>query len=216
MPDAPAYESRASSITKFLLIAAVTFAVASLLDRWAYEHLADMRVYERDWGRLLRIIGYLPLWVLAAAALVLHDGGVAASARWRRGGLLLGSAALGGLAAEVLKLLLRRERPRVTGGDYVFRPFTQDPLHSGGLGLPSSHTLVAFAGAAMLARLFPRAAPVWYLVAVGCALTRVMSQSHFLSDTVLAAFVGFAVAALLWRRWGIHGAPPRAEGVRGG
>ncbi len=208
MPDAQ--RLRAIDVLGFLLITLVVFAAASLLDSWSYERLVYMRVHDRDWGRMFRIFGYLPLWALVAAALVLHDRAAVFAAPWWRGGLLLGTAALGGLTAEVLKLLLRRERPRLTGGSYEFRSFTQDPFSTGGLSLPSSHTLVAFAGATMLARLFPRAAPVWYLFAVGCAVTRILSQAHFLSDVVLAAFAGFAVSVLLWR-WAARASPPRTE-----
>lgn len=214
MPDAQ--RLRAIDVLGFLLITLVVFAAASLLDSWSYERLVYMRVHDRDWGRMFRIFGYLPLWALLAVALVLHDRAAVVAASWRRGGLLLAAAALGGLTAEVLKLILRRERPRLTGGSYEFRPFTQDPFSTGGLGLPSSHTLVAFAGATMLAKLFPRAAPVWYLFAVGCAVTRMLSQAHFLSDVVLAAFVGFALSVVLWR-WAARASPPRTEEpTRGG
>jgi membrane-associated phospholipid phosphatase len=193
-----------------LLAAAIILYVATLLDGWAYASLVDPRVYERDWGRLLRVIGYLPLWILMAAALVLHDRGEhpRGTSVWRRGTLLLGAVTAGGLAAEVLKLLLRRERPRLTDGEYVFRAFSDRPFHTGGIGLPSSHALVAFAAAAMLARLFPRATPVWYLLATGCALTRVMSRAHFLSDVALAALTGWAIVALIWR-WQEKRAPAR-------
>ncbi|MGH7560630.1 MAG: phosphatase PAP2 family protein, partial [Gemmatimonadales bacterium] len=68
------------------------------------------------------------------------------------------------------------------------------------IGLPSSHVMVAFAGAAVLARLFPGAAPVGYLLAAGCALTRVLARAHFLSDVVVGAVAGWAVGALIWRR----------------
>jgi membrane-associated phospholipid phosphatase len=201
-----------------LLAAAVVLSVATLLDGWAYANLVDPRIYERDWGRLLRVIGYLPLWILMAAALVLHDRGEQPRGIpvWRRGALLFGAALTGGVAAEVLKLLLRRERPRLTDGEYFFRAFGDRPFHSGGIGLPSSHTLVAFAAAAMLARLFPRAAPVWYLLASGCALTRVMTRAHFLSDVTLAALVGWAIVALIWR-WQEKRTPARPdEEVRAG
>ena len=66
--------------------------------------------------------------------------------------------------------------------------------------MPSSHTLVAFAGATAMARLFPRAWWLWYLLAAGCALTRVMAVAHFLSDTIVAALLGYAVGDLL-SRW---------------
>jgi membrane-associated phospholipid phosphatase len=184
---------------------------AHLLDGWFYEHFVDTRVYERDWGRLLRVIGYLPTWVFAATALVLTDWPLRVSGRamdaWRRGLLLLAAVAAGGIAAEVLKLLLRRERPRAHEGEYFFRVFTDRPFHSGGLALPSSHALVAFAAAAMLARLFPRAAPVWYSLAVGCALTRVAAQAHFMSDVVVAGVAGWLVVAWIWRLQSRRGAP---------
>jgi membrane-associated phospholipid phosphatase len=72
------------------------------------------------------------------------------------------------------------------------------PLSTSGLALPSSHALVAFAAAAMLARLYPRARWLWYALAAGCALTRVLARAHFLSDVTLAAIIGWAVAAVLW------------------
>lgn len=191
---------------RFGLIALVLLLGAHALDGWFYANFTDPDVYNRDWGRLLRVIGYLPTWILASAALVLTDWPNGRpghrSPAWRRGLLLLGGAAAGGLTAEILKLLLRRERPRAHDGEYFFRSFADRPFHSGGLALPSSHAIVGFAAAAVLARLFPRAAPVWYLLAIGCGLTRVSARAHFLSDVVLAGIAGWLVVALIWRRWG--------------
>jgi membrane-associated phospholipid phosphatase len=180
--------------------------VAHAADRWAFEALALEGVYEEDWGRMLRVMGFLPFWLVAGIALVLNDwparlaGSVAPALR--RGLLLVGSAALSGAAGELLKLLLRRERPRAHDGEYVFRAFTDRPLHSGGLALPSSHAIIAFGAAAMLSRLFPRAWPVWYALAAGCGLTRVAAGAHFLSDVAVAFLAAWAVTALLWRRFG--------------
>lgn len=200
---------------RFAMIAIVLVAVAHALDGWAYEHVIDERVYERDWGRLLRVMGFLPLWLLAGAALVLQDWPLrspgSAWPAWRRGVILFGAATTGGVAAELLKLVFRRERPRAHDGEYVFRAFTDRPLHNGGLALPSSHALVAFAAAAMLSRLFPRATPIWFLLAAGCGYTRVASQAHFVSDIVVAALVGWLVAAWVWR-W----KPRNARGGNGG
>lgn len=182
---------------------ALAFAVTCLADPWVYQQVHDPRVYERDWGRLLRVMGFLGTWVALAVAVALHEGSVPArrAAATRRAWLLVGSAALGGLVAEVGKLLLRRERPQAHDGLYGFRDFADRTWSTSGLALPSSHTLVAFAGAAMLARLFPRARWVGYTLAAGCAMTRVMARAHFLSDVVLAAGLGWVVAFVLTRRW---------------
>jgi membrane-associated phospholipid phosphatase len=191
---------------RFLVIALMVMVGAHLVDGWAYRHLVMADVYGRDWGRMFRVMGFAPIWLLAAIALVLTDWPLrlerGARAAWVRGSLLLGSVAAAGILGELLKLLFRRERPGAHDGAYVFRAFSDRPFYSGGLALPSSHSIVAFGAACMLARLFPRAAPVWYLLAVGCGLTRVMAHAHFVSDVAAAALVAWAVAAWLWRRWG--------------
>jgi membrane-associated phospholipid phosphatase len=183
--------------------AILALGVATALDPWAFRHLALPDVYGRDWGRLLRILGFLPTWALVSIALVLCDASpdVARASRVRRlrGLLPLVSAALAGLAGEVLKLLLRRERPEAHAGAYVFRSWSHHPFSTGGLALPSSHAVVAFGAAAMLARLYPRARWLWYALAAGCALTRLLARAHFLSDVTLAAIAGWVVAAGLWR-----------------
>ena len=59
--------------------------------------------------------------------------------------------------------------------------------------------MLAFGAAAMLARMYPRGRWLWYAVAAGCGLTRVLARAHFVSDIALAAVVGWAVTALIWR-----------------
>jgi membrane-associated phospholipid phosphatase len=175
--------------------------VASLLaDRWVFRRVAVPDVYGSDLGRLLRVAGYLPTWLLGAAAFMLHDRArrpAPVGGPWRRGALLALAPVLGGLGAEGLKLLLRRERPGAHDGAWVFRPFLERPFDTGGLGLPSSHAMVAFAGASMAAALLPRTAPVWLLWAAGCAATRVLTQAHFTSDVVVAGIAGALVTQLL-------------------
>jgi membrane-associated phospholipid phosphatase len=187
---------------RYLAVVLLAVAASVTLDAWVYDHVIYERVYEEDWGRLLRVQGFWPLWLLAAVALVMNDWPARAAGRLypaiMRGWLLIASATTAGLVGEVLKILLRRERPRAHDGEYFFRSFADRPLSSSGLALPSSHTIVAFGAAFMLARLFPRAWPVWYLLAAGCGLTRLFVQAHFLSDVVVAALAAWAVAAVVW------------------
>jgi membrane-associated phospholipid phosphatase len=189
------------------------FAGAMALDAWAYRHLVRKTIYDGDLGRMLRIAGFLPTWAIVSVALLVCDPSRrdAAQTRWRRwrGLLPLISAALAGLLGEVLKLLLRRERPEAHAGTYVFRSWSDHPLSSGGLGLPSSHAIVAFGALAMLAHMNPRARWLWFAVAAGCAITRVLAHAHFLSDVVLAGIAGSLLASALWRWW--EGASGRAS-----
>ena len=180
------------------------FLIAYVSDQWIFHHFTFPGVYDRGWGRMLRLAGYFPLWGIVALALVLHDWVPRTLATLRqasrRGLLLFWSAALGGIVAELLKVAFHRERPGLTDGLHVFRPWADRPFSTAQLGLPSSEAAVAFAAAAVLARLFPEAGLLWYALAVGCGLTRVASGAHFMSDVVLAAFVSYVVAWILWRR----------------
>ncbi len=177
------------------LLAVLAIVVAHLGDPYAYQHLAKDGVYDADFGRMFRIVGYLPIWILLAVAVWLHT-------RDRRTALLIGGMpALGGLAAEVFKILLRRERPNLHDGAYCFRPFSERFWSTRDIGLPSSHAMVAFSGAWVLCRLYPKAWPVWIGLAVGCAITRVQAQAHFLSDVTVAAVLAYGVVAWLWRRY---------------
>jgi membrane-associated phospholipid phosphatase len=197
-----------------LLLILTVVTLAHLLDWWTHTALANPRLAERDLGRMLRVMGFLPFWALAAVALALCDAAhraVDGMVRYARALLLFFAAGLGGLAAEVMKLLARRERPNVEIGEYVFRGWTEQTLNTGGLGLASSHAGVALGAAFMLARLFPRARYVWYTLGVGCAYSRVAAGAHFLSDVVVSGVLAFLVVALLWRRFGAVAPPATAE-----
>jgi len=199
-----------------LLVVVALLLAAHMVDWWAHANLQAPRLAEKDLGRMLRVMGFLPFWFVIALALALcdraHEVGSAAT-RHARAWLLVGGATLGGLVAEVLKLTVRRERPNLQVGEYVFREWSERPFHTGGLGLASSHAGVAFGAAFMLARLFPRARWVWYGLSVGCAYSRIAAGVHFVSDVVVAGMLAFAVVALLWRRWGHLASRTGAEPV---
>ena len=180
-----------------LIASALLLVGAVLLDHWAWTTLRYDKVYEKDWGRLFRVMGFLPTWIAGSVALLLYD-----RERPRHAVLLTLSPAIAGLVGEILKLLIRRERPGLHDGAYVFRDFTDHPLSARALGLPSSHAIVAFGGAAIASYLFPRTWPVWWFLAAGTALTRVLAGQHFLSDVVFAAVIAWFVVRFIWRRFG--------------
>ena len=179
-----------------VLIAVVLIALSMLADGWVAEHVRYGRVYETDWGRMLRNFGYLPFWLLAAIALALHDR--ESSAWWRRAAMLAAAPTLAGMAGEALKILVRRGRPPDVGNAYAFRAWSNHPLSSRGFGFPSSHAVVAFGAAAILSRMFPRARWVWYAAAAACAFSRLLAHAHYLSDVVAGAAIGIGVAGLAW------------------
>ena len=183
------------------LLSACLIVAAHLLDPWVWACVRDPKVYERDWGRLLRSAGFLPTWLIVAIALWAHDKGLPG---WRwRGGLMVLVPTIAGALAEVLKLIFRRLRPGDSSPDYVFRSFLDNPWSNKGLGLPSSHMMVAMGAAVVLARLFPRVWWMWYLIAIGCGLTRMLAVAHYASDVAVAAVVAYIVGDVLMR-WGLR------------
>ena len=180
---------------------AVTLAflvVPALLDQWGYHHAVVKNVYDQDWARLLRVMGFWPTWLTIAIAVFLQHREVDVVAAKKYFWLIAGSPAVAGLLCEIMKLLIRRERPETSDGEWSFRGWDDHPWSTAGLSTPSSHTMVAFAGATMLARIFPKARWVYYVLAWGCAATRVLSHAHYVSDVTFGALLGWAVAWGLW------------------
>ncbi len=173
-------------------------ALPMLADKWVYDHGYIANVYDRDWARLLRVMGFAPTWGVVALAMWLHERPEAAARASARAWYLVTATLAGGLLAEILKLLLRRERPMVNDGFYGFRAWSDHPFSTSGLAWPSSHTMVAFAAATAMARLFPRARWVWYSLAAGCGITRVLAHAHFLSDVTLGMLFGWCVGWGVW------------------
>jgi len=181
-----------------LAMLAFFFFVPMLRDKWVYDNWYHENLYDLDWARLLREIGWYPTWMIAALALWLTQRHIDVVEAKRKALYLLAAPALAGIVCEVLKLSIRRVRPDVNAGEYGFRAWSESPFSTAGLATPSSHTMVAFAAATALARLFPGARWVWYSLAAGCAATRVLAHAHFLSDVTLGAFLGWSVGWGVW------------------
>ncbi len=179
----------------FFVAAAVTLGAALLVDHWVFANL-HIEKTNTDFFRLLRVMGYVPTWLLVAGAFLLLDW----PRWWERALWLVASVLAGGAAAEVMKILARRLRPSEASlGQYQFRRWSEDFFDSGGLGLPSSHTAVAFAAAWMLCKLHPRAWPIFIIAAMGCGFSRLAAGAHYVSDTVAAAALAWITTELLAR-----------------
>lgn len=104
-----------------------------------------------------------------------------------------------GILVNVLKYLIGRIRPRhlFEQGLYGFEPLnTQWGMNS----FPSGHSQAIFAAMMALFFIYPRYDAVYLVLAFLVALSRVMITVHYLSDTVMGAWIAIA-AAILWRRY---------------
>lgn len=200
--------SRAGALAACLALGGVVLYASLALDQLVWRHVHVEDALRRDWARLFRVTGYVPMWVLAGLALWMLDAGGGSSeskagARtrgwlsWvavRRGLWVVANAAASGLLAEAIKIAVRRERPGEMG-EVVFRAWEGAWWKTGGLGFTSSHVGVSAGAACALICLFPRAWAVWVLLPVGCAVTRLMDRAHFLSDCVGAGLGAVIVCA---------------------
>jgi len=213
-PDLPAAVERPLRARAAAAVAAwgAALLVASVLDRAAYEALSVTDDHSRrmlesaDWYRVLRVMGSMWLWGPVAAVFMMVDRarireGARMSGGWtRRGVMLLTCALLSGGAAELLKALVGRLRPENSGGWYAFMSLGERlEWNWSDLGMPSSHAAVAFGAAMALSFTHRAAAPLLFLGAAGCGLTRVVMEQHYLSDVVAGAAVAYAVSLAVWR-----------------
>lgn len=137
----------------------------------------------------------VPLILLAATAAI----SVGAN-RWRMiGHLLLGLGISFGLVWTG-KLLVSRQRPKwFTGSEWVstFTGFLPGWQNMKFQSLPSGDAAIAFLVSFILAGYFPRHRPIFYILAAGCAASRVVLRYHYLSDVILGAALGYLAARIV-------------------
>lgn len=199
--------------------AVAALVMAHLMDRPAHDALAVSkptltRWEQHAWYLSIKAVGSWPTWAGVALVLLALDWLLARCARsagrasrslWRRALPVALAPAAGGLAAELAKLLLGRERPtRLADGEFIYQGYVWRPLGQGffdatNLGLPSSHAATAAGGAVALGLVVPRLRAVAWSLAAACALSRVVASAHFLSDVTVGALLGGAIAYALQR-----------------
>jgi undecaprenyl-diphosphatase len=101
-----------------------------------------------------------------------------------------------GIAAQVLKHLLGRARPRITDASLFIGP----TLKGGYDSFPSGHTALGFCLAIILSYHLPRYRALFYLFAVIVGLWRLEQLAHFPSDILGGAIVGTIAGSMLLKK----------------
>ena len=165
----------------------------------------------QQWGGVTSLL-------LTALIIALAD-----PARRRRLADLFVAAGLTSIVVLVLKMFIGRPRPRLGEfydadtflGPFGAHPFITDhgsgvwhawefwrPISSDLWSMPSSHTSAAMALSVFLMVVYPRLKPLAVAMVVVVGLARVLFVSHYPSDVVVGAGVGYAVA---WQAVGGEG-----------
>src|SRR5437762_12376696 len=114
--------------------------------------------------------------------------------------VLLGATFGGAIAGLVIKRLLGRVRPgREHAGKFLGPTWKHANCRE---SFPSNHTASAVAMSAVLAQLYPAAAPTFWSLAVACALLRYVLDAHFPSDVIGGVALGYVFA--VWTANALH------------
>jgi undecaprenyl-diphosphatase len=169
------------------------------LPRWVHVTFREITDFGKS-GWFLWPIG-LALVGLAVAAPLLDDRMASAvvAAVAVRLSFVFAAIAVPGLVVAIIKRLIGRARPFVTG---EADPFAYQLLvwRSDFASLPSGHSTTAFAAALAIGALWPRARVALWIYALVIALSRVVVTAHHPSDVLAGAVFG-TIGALLVRDW---------------
>ena len=99
----------------------------------------------------------------------------------------------------MVKRLIGRARPMVGGSidPFLYLPLSWKVQYA---SFPSGHAVDAFAAAAAIGALWPKARPWMWTYAVVIAVSRVVVTAHYPSDVIAGAIVGVA-GVILVQAW---------------
>ncbi len=136
---------------------------------------------------------------IAAPAVMFAAGQLKGNDHARETGILGGEAILNGLVVEQgMKLIFWRERPTV---DSARGRFFQTSV-GWDSSFPSSHSMIAWSSAAVLAEEYPSRLNQFgiYTLATGVSLTRVLGQQHFPSDVLVGSAFGWMIGHYVYKK----------------
>jgi membrane-associated phospholipid phosphatase len=151
---------------------------------WPFQQITDFGLS----GWFLWPLGLLFLTLAALPPLTGISQAVLAAVMVRVGFLFL-AIGVPGLTVSIVKRMIGRARPMVTGhiDPFAFAPFIWRAAYA---SLPSGHATTAFSVLVAFGTLWPRARTALLLYALAISASRVMVMAHYPSDVLAGAVVG--------------------------
>ncbi len=181
----------------FLIDAPASNAVGRL-PRWVIWFFQEITDFGKS-GWFLWPLGILFLLLAALPPRLTPVSQAVLAAAMVRVGFLFLAIGAPGLFVTIIKRLIGRARPFVTG---VADPFVFDPTRwsAAYASMPSGHATTAFSVLAAFACLWPRGRTMLLIYALLIAASRIVVRAHYPTDVAAGALVGI-VGVLLVRRW---------------
>jgi membrane-associated phospholipid phosphatase len=181
-----------------VFIDAPTTNAVTHLPRWVISPFDAITDYGKS-GWFLWPLGILFLGLAALPPLLPRFAQLVLAAIMVRVGFLFVAIAVPGLFVSIVKRMIGRARPLVTGvaDPFVFSPFIWRSEYA---SLPSGHATTAFSVLVAFGTLWPRGRTVLLIYALLIAVSRVVVTAHYPTDVLAGALVG-TVGALMVRRY---------------
>ena len=205
--DAAAGERSRWWIATVMALAGIGIAAAFLDQPLAlYFHATDDRL--TIWFRWITQFGLGGVWLIPSGVAAILLFAISRSHRYRHFGaraqawallpaFIFLSVGLGGLLADLTKILVGRARPKLLFQDGSYG-LTGIAWRSDHWSFPSGHTANLAALAMALGYLWPRHIAAYWLAVALIALSRVGTSQHYLSDTIGGAWIGALAAAYVY------------------
>ncbi|NTU44590.1 MAG: phosphatase PAP2 family protein [Chlorobiaceae bacterium] len=118
----------------------------------------------------------------------------------RQGLFLFTAVAVSGIAADIIKFIAGRARPKLWFSDklYLFDFFHTEAEWT---SFPSGHSATAFSAAIVLSMYYPRWRVLFFSAAILIACSRIVLTKHYISDVIAGSFLGIASTVLLYNRY---------------
>jgi lipid A 4'-phosphatase len=159
------------------------------------------------------IVSGLLFFGLRVAAARLHD-----TARARRALLnayralyVFAVVAVSGLAADLIKIICGRARPKLLFRDDLYG-FSWGATQADYWSFPSGHATTIAGLATALFFLWPRGLPLYVVAALLVMASRIALDAHYVSDVIVGAAIGGATAWAAWLAFTRAGLPLRVGG----
>jgi undecaprenyl-diphosphatase len=194
----------AAAVTLGVLILGMIFLDAQVsshmrgLPHWLSSFFDTITDYGKS-GWTLWPLGLLFLFLCSVPPVLARFQQRVLAAIMVRIGFLFAAIAVPSLFDTIVKRLIGRARPMVTGhfDPYAFSPFI---WRSDYASLPSGHATTAFAIMVAFSSIWPGARTYFLIYALLIAISRVVLTAHYPTDVAAGALVGI-VGALMVRRW---------------